>query len=89
LAAPPKGDEDSDDDDDDPGIGIPLSGPLPRLLPNSLASWIIALRFPNSSVKYPFVSLYPSPCGLPLQTVSMTTGSGGGVPSSNITRPLT
>jgi hypothetical protein len=55
---------------------------------NSLASRIIPLRVPNSIEKYPLVSEYPSPCGEPLHTVSMTTGSGGGVPSSIITRPL-
>src|SRR5262249_9997375 len=58
-------------------------------LPNSLASWIILFRAPSSMPKYPFASEYPSPCGVPLHTDSITTGSGGAVPSSSVTRPVT
>ena len=56
---------------------------------NSLASWITPLRAPNSMEKYPLESVYPSLCAEPLHTVSITAGSGGAVPSSIVTRPLT
>src|ERR1051326_289464 len=53
----------------------------------TLASAIMAVFCPSWKLKWPLESVQASGRGLPPHTRSITTGSGGGVPSSSITFP--